>query len=172
MANSEQLPPYSEKQPIELASRFEQLCDEHRRTQDSTAVDKVRKQLTSLVMNHAKGSPVVQKCFERDLPRYGNNPGQTDIFALADLVGIDATKEEFGIFTPDGAKQFELDQLTRLIPSELNAAKNNGYSSSFALKNLHDSLVEDYTTFYEEPLPQPATEVVIFQSLQKRGNYR
>lgn len=153
--------------PLEIATEVTNICDQLSSITDFEKASALQEKLLALTEEHAQGTSFVIQGVRRDLPLYGNKPGQRPIEGFSDHLEIDLDKDEYGIFSPEGAQKFERNQLSFLIPGELSPRHGFPSSDTRELKELHSSWSKAYEDYYGEPAKKE--KVILFNSRPSYG---
>lgn len=145
-----------------FASEFYQVCESYATLTSDDEIIAARQKLVELATSHAKGTAFVAVGVQRELERYGNEPGQHPMSYLPDAVEIDPEANKYGIFSEDGAKKFEQNYLSFLLPKVPLRRQGFPAISQHEDRELRQQWVESYEIHYGESVDR--NENILFRS--------
>ena len=162
MANPEHSHIPEQVHPSILASEFYQVCESYSTLTSDDEITAARQKLLDLTTSHAKGTEFVAIGVQRELERYGNEPGQHPMSYLPDAVEIDPEEDKYGIFSEDGAKKFEQNYLSFLLPKVPLRRQGFPVISQHEDIQLRQRWAESYEIHYGESVD--TSENILFRS--------
>ncbi len=99
-----------------VAEQIVTICEELEGDTDHQRRKELQDEILHLVRENAQGTDFLVTAVEQDLKRYGNGSAVMTFSTLPDHLEIDLREKSFGIFTPEGARKFEANQLNNLLP--------------------------------------------------------